>query len=103
MSEITPIFSTLADDPDLSELVELYVEEMPDRVSQIRETLDDKQELLRLIHQVKGAAGSYGFEELSAEAGRHENEIKQTDDPSEIEKSVDNFIFQCERVTTGTP
>ena len=49
MSEITPIFSTLADDPDLSELVELYVEEMPDRVSQIRETLDDKQELLIFI------------------------------------------------------
>lgn len=103
MPDLSPIFSSLANDPDLKELVEMYVDEMPERISQIRETINDKDELLRLIHQVKGAAGSYGFDELSTAAGRHETEIQHADDLNEIEEHVDQFIVQCQRVTTGSP
>ncbi len=103
MPELTPIFSTLADDPELSELVEMYVNEMPERITQIRKTVNDKEELLRLIHQVKGAAGSYGFDELSTLAARHEHEIKLTDNSDEIEEYVDKFIAECQRVTTVAP
>ena len=73
-----PMYSTLGGDPDLSDLVTLFVEEMPDRVANILDLLEhyEWEELRRAAHQIKGAAGSYGFGAISPCAGKLEFAIR---------------------------
>jgi HPt (histidine-containing phosphotransfer) domain-containing protein len=73
-TEIKPLFSKLAGDPDLHELIELFVRELPARVSAMQKAAcaGDRTELRRLAHQLKGAGGSYGFPWLQRSASRIE-------------------------------
>ncbi len=66
-----PFYSTLADDADMCELVTLFVDEIPQRISAIEAALAayDLQSLQRLAHQLKGAAAGYGFPAIGAAAG----------------------------------
>jgi HPt (histidine-containing phosphotransfer) domain-containing protein len=60
-------YSTLGTDPDLHELVEEYVNEMPDRMAALGAAFKsgDLELLRRNAHQMKGAAGSYGFGQVT--------------------------------------
>jgi len=40
--QTTPLYSTFGDDPDLGELVEMFVEEMPDRIDNLIRQFDDR-------------------------------------------------------------
>jgi len=53
-----PIYSTLGDDPDLQDIVEMFVEEMPGRTQTFLNHLasGDWEGLCRVAHQLKGAA-----------------------------------------------
>lgn len=103
-STAEPLFSTLAGDPDLRELVEMYVDEMPDRMGALREKLAsaDWEELRRLAHQMKGAAGSYGFESITPVAGTVEDSIRNDAPEEQIRRSVDDLLAICSRVRAGT-
>ncbi len=72
------IYSRLSGDPDLRDIVEMFVEEMPGRVASLLDHLSDAnwEGLRRAAHQLKGAAGSYGFEPISPSAGRVESAIR---------------------------
>src|SRR5436189_3442574 len=76
---VTSIRSTLANDPDLAGLVQLFVDEMPRRVETLSMLMaaEDWQEMARAVHQFKGAAGSHGFHELTPYAARLEAAIGQ--------------------------
>jgi HPt (histidine-containing phosphotransfer) domain-containing protein len=73
-SQIEPIYSSLADDPDFACLVEMYVDEMPERMEQLRQLFQvgDWRELNRMAHQMKGSAGGYGFDPITPFAARLE-------------------------------
>ena len=109
MSSVEPIFSTLADDPDngqplskseIKELVLLYVEEMPRRIAELRQAFDagDSDLLVRQVHQMKGAAGSYGFQPLSDCAAVVESELKEAETEEEISASIQSLIEICSRL-----
>ncbi|MBT6497087.1 MAG: response regulator, partial [Planctomycetaceae bacterium] len=57
------LVSELADDEDMLELVEMFVGELPERIAAIERSIDeqDLETLGVLAHQLKGAAGGYGF------------------------------------------
>ena len=94
-----PLHSTLGNDPDLREIVELFVEEMPDRVSRLLDRLNasDWEGLRRVAHQLKGAAGSYGFEPITLSAARAEDAIRASRPEEEIRKSIDELADLCQR------
>ncbi len=71
---LTPIRSTLAAEHDLGALVALFVNEMPQRLRGLQSlhAQENWQGLARAAHQIKGAAGSYGFHELAPYAARLE-------------------------------
>lgn len=71
----TPVVSKYANDPDMAELVELFVAELPTRVKAMQDALDRRQvdSLKRSAHQLKGAGGGYGFASIGAAAGRLES------------------------------
>jgi hypothetical protein len=68
------VYSHLAADPDLGELVEMFVREMPDRINALETQARSRnwQQLARIAHQLKGAAGSYGFDAITPCAARLE-------------------------------
>jgi HPt (histidine-containing phosphotransfer) domain-containing protein len=58
-----PLSSDLADDPDMAELIEMFLAELPDRIAAVRTAIaaGQRDQVKRLAHQLKGAAGGYGY------------------------------------------
>jgi histidine phosphotransfer protein HptB len=100
-----PLYSTLGGDPDLGEIVAMFVDEMPDRVSTLSAHLVDGnwEELRRAAHQLKGSAGSYGFEPISPLAGKVEETICSGQPEDAIRAAADELLDLCNRVRAGTP
>ena len=100
-----PLYSILADDPDLSEIVGMFVDEMPDRLANLLAQLESGnwEELRRAAHQLKGAAGSYGFDAISPSAARLEDILRNDSPEAEIQQATESLIALCRRATSGTP
>ncbi|GIW74263.1 MAG: hypothetical protein KatS3mg103_0785 [Phycisphaerales bacterium] len=73
-----PIFSVFEHDPDMAEIVAMFVEEMPQRMADLHAAVEagDVQAATRLAHQLKGAAGGYGFDVLGEVAAATEQTLK---------------------------
>ena len=98
--------SEFASDPDMGELVELFLEELPDRVDEIRESLQnhDTETVRRLSHQMKGAAGGYGYPSITDAAGRIESLINSDDTQdalAKIEEGVEVLCRLCAAAIRG--
>jgi HPt (histidine-containing phosphotransfer) domain-containing protein len=100
-----PIYSSFGADPLLGELVEMYVAEMPDRIAALEQALaaENLDGLRRTAHQMKGAAGSYGFDCLTTAAGSLEAAIKEKQTLDQIEQSLDELTRLCRRIRRGSP
>jgi len=99
----SPLFSPLAGDPDLCELVQMYVDEMPDRIAVIAQLLAEGnwEELRRAAHQMKGAAGSYGFDAVTPAAGAVEDAIRDGAPEEQIRQAAASLLAVCSRVRAG--
>lgn len=106
MSERTTayVYSDLGDDPDLGELVELFAAEMPERVENLlrlfRET--NRPELCRAVHQIKGAAGSYGFHAVTPLAARLEQSLKNDESEVKLQEELSALLDLCRRIRGGS-
>jgi HPt (histidine-containing phosphotransfer) domain-containing protein len=99
------LYSRLGSDPDLGEIVTMFVEEMPDRIASLMSQLSsgDLENLRRTAHQLKGAAGSYGFDVISPAAGRLESAVKDNESLEQIRAAVEEIVNLCQRVRSGSP
>ena len=100
-----PIFSTYGDDPDMGELVEMFVEEMPDRIESLLEVAhnNDWEKLRSLAHQLKGAGGSYGFGQLTQPAALLESACRENDTEDNIRQTLTELVTICRRAQSGAP
>lgn len=98
-------YSTLACDPDLGELVDMFVSELPDRVNALTTALEkaDWDSLGRYAHQLKGAAGSYGFDQLTPSLRRLESLTRDNSAETAIRDALGEVAELCSRVRSGTP
>ena len=98
------IYSSLAD-TDLGELIEMFVEEMPDRINALETQARDHdwQQLTKTAHQLKGAAGSYGFNVITPSAARLESATKEGRPEEEILAALDELLDLCRRMRSGAP
>lgn len=99
-----PLHSTFADDPEMRELVEMFVQEMPERIEAIRTAFNTAEmtRLKTLSHQLKGASAGYGFAPLGEAAGKVEDAVRSApDELSAIRERVDELLEMCRRVTFG--
>jgi HPt (histidine-containing phosphotransfer) domain-containing protein len=95
------ILSTLGDDPDLGEIVEMFVDEMPERIALLTACRDEEdwQQLGRLAHQLKGSCGSYGFSQLTSQAARLEQVCRSKERIEEqIFAELSELVDMCQRV-----
>lgn len=101
------IRSNLINDPDMVELVELFVEEMPARIGGLLETFERAEytDLKRMAHQLKGACGGYGFPDVGAAAARIEATLMNIAPGSQeisltlLRSQVDELVDLCRRVS----
>ena len=100
----TFIYSQMATDPDFRELVELFVQEIPDRINALETHARSRnwQQLARTAHQIKGAAGSYGFVAIAPSADRLEAAARNGSQEEEIFSMLDELLDICHRVRSGT-
>ena len=98
------LYSSLASDPELGEIVDLFVDEMPGRVQNLTTALaeSDWAQLGRYAHQMKGACGSYGFDRLSESAARLERACRPLPCEEKIRAAVEELATLCQCVRRGT-
>ena len=103
MQSEQPVYSVFGDDPDLGELVEMFVGELPNRVSTLQTHAQDQdwESLRRVAHQLKGSGGSYGFDEISTYAARLEASCKQISKEQQILATLEELVGLCSRVRAG--
>jgi HPt (histidine-containing phosphotransfer) domain-containing protein len=95
----TPIRSQFAEDSDFRDVLEAFVDALPERRRLLAElhrsgSLD---ELGRQAHQLKGAGGGHGFPEISAQAA----ELQQAchaQDTDRVRKSLTELLDLLDRV-----
>lgn len=97
------IYSRLASDPDLADIVEMFVDEIPGRLDKMMRLLDegDMEELRRSAHQIKGSAGSYGFEPLSPVAHRVEDAVRNDEPEEQIRQYIVKLSEVCSCIRAG--
>jgi len=94
------IRSTRADDAPLTGVLHRFVERLPARVAEIRRLAHESNspELARAMHQLKGAAGGYGFPQVSEQASLIEGLLKAGKSPSDVAESVAHIIDLIEHI-----
>jgi len=99
-----PIQSDFNGDPQMQELIELFVSQMPSKASRLSELFERQHidDLKRLAHQLKGAAGGYGFGVISEAAAELERSIKAEEELERMKSQVDQLIDLCQRTRTGS-
>jgi CheY-like chemotaxis protein len=98
------LHSELRDDPEFAELVEVFVAGLPATLSRIDDAFraGDLLDLARVAHQIKGAAGGYGYPLISDLARTVEQHAKDRatadgafDPGSELSEAVALLVDQC--------
>ena len=102
------LVSTFADDPEMGELIELFLSALPDRVASLSAAWEgqDLVALGRLSHQLKGSASGYGFPAIGDAAGVLESTLRSREqgDTTAVEavkEGLESLVRLCERACTA--
>jgi CheY-like chemotaxis protein len=89
--------SKLMSKPNTAKLVERFLTGLPQRITAIEEAAakPDWNQLKVLTHQLKGAAGGYGFAAVSVAAANVEAAVTANADAEEIGKQVRSLAQLC--------
>ena len=98
-------YSALGADPDFAEIVGLFVDELPLRIRDMQGHFGcaNWDELARLAHQLKGAAGSYGFDQITPFAVSLDKAVRNGEPQAVIRAALENLAEACSRVRAGGP
>jgi HPt (histidine-containing phosphotransfer) domain-containing protein len=101
-----PLLSDFSSDPEMCELVDLFVNDMPQRVTALQASWDagNARDVQRMAHQIRGAAGGYGFPSVSRHAAQLEDAIKAMDASTSaslagLQRQFDDLISLLQRVS----
>jgi signal transduction histidine kinase/CheY-like chemotaxis protein/HPt (histidine-containing phosphotransfer) domain-containing protein len=103
-SSAEPLESELANDPDVADIVAEFVKVAHARSASILAAVNtgDNPTLARLVHQLKGAAGGYGFPSITEQARVVEAALASGDRKGLL-ASVVALSTLCARTTYGGP
>jgi HPt (histidine-containing phosphotransfer) domain-containing protein len=99
-SDQTTLRSEYADDPDMLAIVALFINELPQRLALMHAALAaaNMEQLRILAHQLKGAAGGYGFPKLGEAAALVDQAIKDGCDDNVIRSRVGMLAAVAARI-----
>jgi HPt (histidine-containing phosphotransfer) domain-containing protein len=84
---------------EIADLIRDFVQELPSRASAIADAskAGDWAALRRLAHQLKGAAGSYGFSSITDAARSIEEAASPSVGSAELDESIRRLSTLCQR------
>ena len=93
------IYSKYSEDPDLAGIVEAFVSELPERLAQMERSFQclDWEGLRQTAHQLRGAAGSYGFQPITDLSARLENSVREMRCETGVRQALDDLTDLCQR------
>jgi CheY-like chemotaxis protein len=96
------ILSSFCDDPDMAGIIEEFVGQLPQRLTEMRQAADNSQwdVLLRAAHQIKGAGGSYGYARLTDAARELESHARRKDAEAAM-MALNELANLCKRIEAG--
>ncbi len=97
--EAQPIYSTYQSQPIYQDLLKDFVDNLEERLEQCTKALEEKswKDLAKQMHQLRGAAATYGYPALSEIAARIELEAGGTDIPEDSIKAA----MEAARITSA--
>jgi len=103
-NESAALISELKDN-DMLELVEMFVEELPEKVAAIERAIGEQDlvMLATLAHQLTGSAGGYGFPSITESAKAIEQSAKAKDDLEVLRDKFSTLADLCRRATASVP
>jgi len=101
--DANPFYSKMAAEPELAELVELFVRELPLRIREIKHAaaVGNCELVARLAHQLKGAGGSHGFPQIGPAAFKLEQVGRQRMPLPQILAAIEDLSAVCDRARPG--
>jgi chemotaxis protein histidine kinase CheA len=83
-----------ASDPGMAALLDELLADLPSVVAEINAVVEQRQfdELKRIVHQVKGLGGMYGFEPLTELSGKIEALMTEAAPESDVMKQVESLV-----------
>lgn len=98
--------SEYATDPEMRDIVTLFVDDLSRRAESLRSALADRDRtrLRSLAHQLRGSAGGYGFPGIGNAAANVEILILAEAAEDRIRNAVERLVNRCLRaVSPGRP
>jgi signal transduction histidine kinase/HPt (histidine-containing phosphotransfer) domain-containing protein len=94
------LHSTLATYPGMAPIIAEFVRDLPGQVSQLQEFLkqQDLEQARRLVHQLRGACGGYGFDAVTDLAAAAEDAIKTAQPQLVISTRINSLIQVIQRI-----
>ncbi len=90
-------------DPDMMELVHTFVVQLPGRTERLLELVaeDNRPEIARLAHQLKGTGSSYGYPQLTAVARDLEQVALTSEYATQLTDTVGRMVDTCNAIERG--
>jgi PAS domain S-box-containing protein len=103
LASVEPLISDFADDPDMLEIIEMFIDGLHERIESIQAAFNGRifTTVSGIAHQLKGAAGGYGYPSLSELAFEVEQLVKQNALEQQIEEALTLLLEQCHRAIVG--
>lgn len=97
------LLSEFKDDPDMAELVQVFVQGLSDRVAAIERALEEEnlETLADIAHQLKGTGGGFGYPSITKAAGLLEQAIKTRSGLDELHRKVNELVALCRSARAG--
>jgi PAS domain S-box-containing protein len=94
------IKSSLTSNPRVMKVIPEFVDGLPDQVRMMIDLLqrNDLAALQKIVHQLRGAAGGYGFDPLTEPATSAEESIKAGNVPERIATEINSLIALIRRI-----
>lgn len=95
-----PLRSEFADDPEMAELLVYFLGELQQCVDRLTEAwqISSREDLRVLAHQIRGAAGGYGFPTVTKSAAELEQALMSDETQvAWLKEKVEDLIALCRR------
>ena len=100
----SPLRSEFADDPDMAELLVYFMGELQQRADRLNTAWQNANhdDLQMLAHQIRGAAGGYGFPTVTKSAAELEQALMSDETQvALLKEKVEDLIALCRRAASG--
>ena len=92
----------LDDEPELIDLIDKFISRLPGMWGAIKQAhkMQDEEEFLRLIHQMKGVGGGYGYPILTEISSKIEFE-SENKNAEKVNELIEEFDLMTDRIFEG--